>query len=147
MAKKYIVRLSESERQSAESIVQRLKGTSQKVRRAQILLQSDTAGPNWPDNQIASAYRCHLRTVEKVRKRFVEEGFEDCIEHKKRISPPTEALLDGRGEASLIALRLGHPPRGYASWSLRLLARKFVELSIVESISHETVRTILKKTA
>lgn len=147
MNKKYIVCLSDSERKAAEEIVNRLKGTSQKVRRAQILLQSDVEGPNWPDSQIATAYRCRIRTVENTRKRFVEEGFERCIERKKRISPPQEALLDGRQEASLIALRLGSAPQGYANWSLRLLARKFIELSLVDSISHETVRKILKKTA
>lgn len=147
MPKKYIVRLSDAERQSASEIVRRLTGTSQKVRRAQILLQSDVSGPNWSDAQIAIAYRCRVRTVEKVRKRYVELGFEACISHKKRLSPPCEPLVDGRGEAALIALRLGSPPKGYANWSLRLLARKFVELSFVDSISHETVRMILKKTA
>lgn len=147
MHKKYIVRLSDTEREAAERIVKRLKGTNQKVRRAQILLQSDASGPNWPDSQIASAYHCRVRTVENTRKSFVQEGFESCIERKKRISPPKEALLDGRGEASLIALRLGPAPKGYANWSLRLLARKYVELGLIDSISHETVRKTLKKTA
>jgi len=147
MNKQYIVRLNESERQAALAIIKGLKGTNQKVRRAQILLQSDADGPNWPDSQIASAYRCRIRTVENTRKRFVQEGFEACIERKKRISQPKEALLDGRGEASLIALRLGPTPKGYAKWSLRLLARKFVELGLIDSISHETVRKTLKKTA
>jgi hypothetical protein len=75
------------------------------------------------------------------------EGFEAALERKNPESPPTEKLLDGQQEAQVIATRLGPPPKGYANWSLRLLARKVVELEIVESISHETVRQTLKKTA
>lgn len=147
MNKKYIVRLSEPEREELLNIVKRLKGSSQKVRRAQILLQADSDGPNWTDVQIASAYRCRERTVEHTRKRFVECGLEQCVNGKKRSSPPTAKLLDGKQEASLIAMRLGPPPKGYANWSLRLLARKVVELRLVDQISHETVRSTLKKTA
>ena len=147
MNKKYIVRLNDTERSEAEGIVKRLKGTSQKVRRAQILLQADVEGACWPDAQIASAYRCRVRTVENTRKSFVEEGFDACINRKKRVSPPCSSLLDGKQEASIIALRLGAAPQGYANWSLRLLARKVVELGVVDSISHETLRQTLKKTA
>jgi hypothetical protein len=147
MNKKYIIRLSDSEREECLSIIKRLKGTSQKVRRAQLLLQADAAGPNWTDRKIAEAYRCHLRTVEKTRKRFVEDGFWECINRTKRTDPPTAKLLDGKQEASLIAMRLGPAPKGYTNWSLRLLARKVVELGLVERISHETVRSTLKKTA
>ncbi|QEG24974.1 helix-turn-helix domain-containing protein [Mariniblastus fucicola] len=120
MQKKYIVRLSEAERQAAEEIVKRLKGTSQKVRRAQILLQSDADGPNWTDVQIAEAYRCRRQTVENVRQRFVERGFEECLNRKRRDTPPTPKLLDGKQEAKIVAMRLGSPPKGYANWSLRL---------------------------
>lgn len=146
MPKKYIVCLSETERKKAEEIVNRLSGTSQKVRRAQILLQSDTCGPNWPDSQIASAYRCRVRTVENTRRRFVEHGFTECIDRKKRINPPSPKLLDGKQEAFIIAMRLGSAPKGYSTWSLRLLARKVVERGLVDSISHETIRKTLKKT-
>jgi hypothetical protein len=147
MQKKYIVRLSEAERQAAEELVKRLKGTGQKVRRAQILLQADANGPNWPDVQIAEAYRCRRQTVENVRQRFVERGFEECLNRKKRETPPTPKLLDGKQEAKIVAMRLGPPPEGYASWSLRLLARKVVELGVAESISRETARRTIKKTA
>lgn len=147
MNKKYKVRLRDSEREAAEDIVKRLKGTSQKVRRAQILLQPDADGPHWPDSHIASAYRCRIRTAENTRRRFVEEGFEECINRKKRTTVPIAKLLDGKQEASLIAMRLGAAPKGYASWSLRLLARKVVELGLIESISRETIRQALKKTA
>ena len=147
MQKKYIVRLSEAERRAAEEIVKRLKGTSQKVRRAQILLQSDADGPNWTDVRIAEAYRCRRQTVENVRQRFVERGFEECLNRKRRDKPPTAKLLDGKQEAKVIAMRLGPPPKGYANWSLRLLARKVMELGVAETISHETVRQTIKKTA
>jgi hypothetical protein len=117
------------------------------VRRAQILLKANADGPAWTDARIAESFLCRTKTVENVRQRFVEQGFEQTLERKKPQSPPTNKLLDGRQEAKVIALRLGAPPSGYAYWTLRLLARKVVELEITESISHETVRQTLKKTA
>ena len=147
MNKKYIVRLTETERASLLSIVNRLSGGSQKVRRAQILLQSDTDGPAWSDVQIAAAYRCRVKTVENTRKGFVLHGLEECLNRKKRIHPPKAKLLDGKQEATIIAMWLGAAPKGYAYWSLRLLARKVVELGVTDQISHETVRHTLKKTA
>jgi len=146
MPKKYIVRLSESERRELHRVIKKLSGSSQKVRRAQILLKADTGGSNWTDARIAEAFECRTKTVEDVRKRLIERGFEETLNGKKRSSSPTPKCLDGVQEAQVIALRLGSPPKGYANWSLRLLARKVVELSIVESISHETVRQTLKKT-
>jgi len=146
MQKKYIVRLSHEERQACEQVVDKLKGTSQKVRRANILLKADAAGPAWTDQQIAEAFRCRVQTVENIRKKCVLEGFEAALEHKKPAAPPA-SLLDGKQEAKVIATRLGPPPKGYGKWTLRLLARKVVELEIVESISHETIRKTLKKTA
>lgn len=124
----------------------KLKGTSQKVRRAQILLKADANGPNWTDRRIAEAFSCRIRTVETIRQRLVERGFDEVLNGKKRTTPPVEKLLDGKQEAKIIALRLGLPPKGYTSWSLRLLARKVVALEIVDSISYETVRRTLKKT-
>jgi len=76
----------------------------------------------------------------------VLEGFESALERKKRPTAPTEKRLDGEQEAKIIAMRLGPPPEGYANWTLRLVARKAVELEIVDSVSHETVRQTLKKT-
>ena len=146
MQKKYIVRLSDEERDTLREVVKKLKGTGQKVRRAQILLKADANGPSWSDGRIADAFSCRTRTVEKVRQRLVERGFNETLEGKKRTTPPTEKLLDGRQEAKIIAMRLGPPPKGYANWTLRLLARKVVALEIVDSISHETVRRTLKKT-
>ena len=147
MYKKYIVRLSDEERQICQEVVKKRKGASQKVRRAQILLQADADGPNWPDARIAEAFHCRVQTIENLRKRLVTEGFEPTLHGKTRESPPTPPLLDGEKEAKLIALRLGKPPAGYGRWTLRLLAEELVALEVVESISHETVRQTLKKTA
>jgi hypothetical protein len=146
MQKKYIVRLSRSERNTLEEMAKKLKGSSQRVRRAQILLKADVKGGAWSDSRIAEAFGCRRQTVEVIRQRFVECGFQETLEGKKRSTPPTEKLLDGEQEAKIIATRLGTPPRGYANWTLRLLARKIVELEIVEAISYETVRRTLKKT-
>ena len=147
MNKKYIVRLSDVERQDCNNVVSELKGSSQKARRAQILSKADADGPAWTDEKIGEAFGCRVQTVENVRKRFVTEGFELALNGEKRQSPPTPSILDGEGEAKVIAMRLGKPPAGYGRWTLRLLAEQVVELEIVESISHETIRTTLKKTA
>ena len=147
MNKKYIVRLSDEERGVCQEIVKRLKGSSEKVKRAQILLKADADGPGWIDAKIAEAFGCRVQTVENLRKRLVTEGFEGAVERKQRATPPTPPKLDGVGEAKLIAMRLGKPPAGYGRWSLRLLADELVVLEVVESISPETVRKTLKKTA
>ena len=146
MNKKYIVRLSEEERQTCRDVIKKLTGTSQKVRRAQILLKADADGPAWTDEKIADAFNCRVQTVENIRKRLVTEGFERAFERKKRETPPTPPLLDGKGEAKLISMRLGKPPAGYGKWTLRLLADELVALEVVDSISRETVRKTLKKT-
>lgn len=146
MEKKYIVRLNDQERQELQSIVKKLSGTSQKVRRAQILLKADADGPAWTDARIADAFGCRTKTVENVRQRLVENGFRQTLDGKKRESPPTEKLLDGEQEAKIIAMRLGSPPEGYANWTLRLLARKVVELEIAPAVSRMTVSRTLKKT-
>ena len=147
MNKKYIVRLSDEERGVCQEVVKRLKGTSEKVKRAQILLKADVDGPGWSDAKIAEAFDCRVQTVETLRKRLVVEGFEAALERKRRATPPTPRKLDGAGEAKLIALRLGKPPAGYGRWSLQLLADELVVLEVVESICPETVRKTLKKTA
>lgn len=147
MEKKYIVRLSEEERYQLREVIKKLKGTGQKVRRAQILLKADAQGPNWTDQQIAEAFGCRTKTVENIRQRLVERGFEETLNGARRQSPPVKKLLDGEQEAHIIALRLGPPPKGYANWSLRLLSRKVVELGISDQMSYETARRTLKKTA
>lgn len=144
MKKLYIVRLTDAERDTLRGVVKKLSGSSQKVRRAQMLLKADANGPAWTDAKIADAFDCRIRTVENLRERFATAGFELTLNGVPK--KPRPKLLDGKQEAKVIALRLGPPPKGYANWSLRLLADRVVELSIAESISHETVRQTLKKT-
>ena len=145
MNKKYIIRLSDEERNTCETVIKKLSGSSQKVRRAQMLLKADANGPNWIDSQIAEAFNCRTQTVENLRKRMVCDGFRQALEGKKRALPPTLPKLDGEAEAKLIAMRLGSPPAGFAHWTLKLLAGQLVALEVVDSISPETVRQALKK--
>lgn len=147
MNKKYIVRLSEEERSTCHATIKKLKGSSQKVRRAHLLLKVDADGPAWTDAQIAEAFDCRVQTIENLRKRVVTESFELALDGKKRAQPPTLPKLDGAGEAKLIALRLGQPPQGFGKWTLQLLAGQLVKLEVVDSICPETVRKTLKKTA
>ena len=147
MKKKYIVHLTDEERCRCREKIEKLSGSSQTVRRAQVLLKADVDGPAWTDRRIADAFSCRTKTVENIRQRFVLEGFERALERKLRREPPVRKLLDGEQEAKVLALRLGPPPKGYAHWTLRLLARRVVELEIAESVSYETVRRTLKKTA
>ncbi len=146
-SKKYVVRLTDSERETLQRIVDKFKGTSQKVRRAQVLLKADADGPDWTDQKIADAFGCRTQTVENIRERLVTKGFEATLDGQKRLKAPRQKLLDGEQEAKVIALRLGKPPAGFSNWTLRLLAQQVVVLEIAESISHETVRRTLKKTA
>ena len=147
MNKKYVVRLTDEERAICEATVKKEKGKSEKVRRATILLKTNADGPAWDDAKISEAIGCRTRTVENVRQAFVLEGFEKALVRQKRVTSPTPKLLDGTAEAKLIAMRLGKPPAGFGHWTLRLLADQLVELEIVASISPETVRQTLKKTA
>jgi hypothetical protein len=110
MNKKFIARLSEVERSVCQEIIRNLKGSSQKFRRAQILLKADADGPGWIDGRIAEAFNCRVQTIENLRKRLVTEGFDLALEGKKRQQPPTPCKLDGETEAKLIAMRLGKPP-------------------------------------
>lgn len=145
-SKKYVVRLRDDERQVLLEVVGKFKGTSQKVRRAQVLLKADADGPDWTDARIAEAFGCRTQSVENIRERFVTRGFELALNGLPRLKPPRQKLLDGEQEAKVIALRLGSPPPGFSNWTLRLLAERVVALEIVESISYETVRRTLKKT-
>ena len=147
MLKKYIVRLTDAERATLMEVVKKLKGSSQKVRRARVLLKADVDGPAWTDAKIAEAVGCRTKTVENPRERLVTLGFDITLNGKAREQPPRPKLLSGEQEAKVIATRLGPPPQGFAHWSPRLLADKVVELEITPSIGHETVRRTLKKTA
>lgn len=145
MNKKYTVRLTEEERQMLLDLVAKGNAAAYKIKHANILGKVDADGAQWTDEITADAFSCHANTVRNVRQRFVEQGIEAALNRKKL--PPRQSKVDGRAEACVIALRCGDAPEGSARWTLRLLADKLVELEMVEEISHETVRTVLKKTS
>jgi DNA-binding MarR family transcriptional regulator len=146
--KKYIVRLSGEERKSLNHLISSGKGPARLFTRARILLKADVGegGPSWPDEKIAEALDVTIQTVERVRKQLVEEGLEAVLSRRKYVQKISRKKLDGDAEAHLIALACSKTPEGYTRWSLRLLADRMVELGYVESISHEAVRRVLKKT-
>jgi len=146
MRKKYIVRLTDAEREILTGLLKRQRVAAQKVRRARILLKADVEGPNWTDGQIAEAFDCQTRSVEGLRERLVTEGFEVAL-HGRPKRRVRRKVLDGEQEAQIMALRLRPPPKGFANWTLRLLAERAVALEIVASVSYETVRRTLKKTS
>lgn len=147
MAKKYRVTLTPEERQELEGLIGKGKGEARKLAHARILLQADEAegGPKRTDAEVASVLNVSVRTVERVRERFVEQGFEAALAPKPSERVYTR-LLDGAQEARLIALACSAPPLGKTHWTLRLLAERVVELEIAETCSYETVRRVLKKT-
>ncbi len=144
--KRYVVRLEPQEREGLERLVRVGKAAAYKIRHANMLLMADAEGRGWGDETIAQGLGVSVGQVEHLRKRFVERGLDACLERKKQERPSIEPRFDGESEARLIALACGKPPGGRQRWSLRLLADKAVELRIVESASHETVRQTLKKT-
>ena len=139
--KRYIVDLTEAERQQLLEMTRKGEIKARKMRRALILLKADEG---WTDGEIVAALGVSRPTVERIRKRFVLGGLEKALNEDPR--PGGRRKLDGRAEAQLVALACSQAPEGHARWSLRLLAAKLVELGVVESISHETVRQTLKKT-
>jgi transposase len=147
--KKYIVTLTDEERVSLERLVRTGKAAAYKVTHARILLKADSSegGPACTDGQIADALQVGTATVGRLRQRFVEEGLDAALCRKKQRRPSRERTFDGAAEARLIALACSQPPEGRAGWTLRLLAEKLVELEVVESVSHETVRQVLQKTS
>jgi transposase len=146
--KKYIVILTDEERQNLHALLAAGKASAQKLTRARILLKADQAegGPAWPDERIAEALDVGRATIARVRQRLVEQGLEAALGRKPQDRPSRLRKLDGAAEARLIALACSAPPEGQATWTLRLLADKLVECEVVDSVSHETVRQVLKKT-
>ena len=147
MNKRFVVRLSVEERQRLESLIAKGKAAARKLTRARILLKADCSplGPSWTDLQISEALDVGVITVHRVRQAFVEGGLEGVL--VRRPVPRRLRMLDGEQEARLIALACGNPPAGRRRWTLRLLAERFVGLGHVESVSHETIRSVLKKTS
>jgi hypothetical protein len=148
MKKKYIVTLTPEERQMLQSMLSRGKAAARKLMHARILLKADASsqGPGWDDGQIVKSLDVGRATVERVRREFVEEGFEAALERRKPCRQ-YERRLDGDGEAHLIALACSQAPEGRSRWTLRLLADRMVALEQVDQLSHETVRAVLKKTS
>jgi transposase len=144
MNTKYLVELSDEQRQHLEKITSSGRYTARQIRRAQILLKSDPKA-SWSYEQISEAFDVSAVTIAKVRKAFVEHGLETALQRKKP-EREYEHSLDGEGEAHLIALACSQPPAGRTYWSLRLLRDRFVKLGHIDSISHETIRRVLKKT-
>jgi transposase len=146
MEKKYIVDLTSKERKYLQHLVNKGKVAGYKIRHAQMLLKADQGrhGPAWPDEQIAEVFGTHEATVRRLRERFVEEGLDEALQRKKRQNYTRK--LDGDAEAHLIAIACSQPPKGRNRWTLRLLADRVVELSVVDSVSHMTISRTLKKT-
>jgi hypothetical protein len=147
MHKRYIVRLEADEREQLANLVKNGKSAAYRIKHANILLMVDASAEAWSDDKTAQALHCHTNTVRNVRQRFVEQGLEAALERKKQEKPSRSRCCDGETEARLIALSCSQPPTGHGKWSVRLLADKMVELEVVQSISHETVRQTLKKTS
>jgi transposase len=146
---KYIVELTSEEQKELAQLVSKGKAAARKITHARVLLQANASkgGPAWTDKQISQAFGVHTNTIHGIRRRFVEHGLQAALERKKQDHLSRKRVVDGDVEAHLIALRCGDPPEGRNQWTLRLLADKLVELEIVPSICHETVRKTLKKTS
>ena len=144
---RYTVKLTKSEVEELMSIINKGSHTSQTFRTAYILLNCDEGrySEKVTNEQISKVLKVGMRTVDRVKKKFIEEGFEACLD-RRPTSRIYERKTDGDLEAKLVTLCCSEPPKGFANWSLRLLADKMVELNYVESISHVTVRSVLKKT-
>ena len=144
---RYTIKLSKAEVDELQAIINKGSHTSQTFRTAYILLNCDEGdySEKVPNKQISKVLKVGMRTIDRVKKKFIEEGFESVLDCSptRRIY---ETKLDGDVEAKLVTLCCSEPPKGFAKWSLRLLAEKMVELNYVESISHVTVRNVLKKT-
>ena len=144
---KYVIELSNQEKVRLMEIVKKGNSPARTILRANILLASDKQNDRYMTvSEIANAYRTTPTTVQTVRTYYCKNGLEATINRKKRETPPIPAKVTGEVEAHIIALACGQPPEGYSRWTLRLLANKTVELGYIESISHVTVSTILKKT-
>lgn len=147
MAPRYKITLLETERNTLEAITRNRKTGAKKFMNARALLLCDAGehGPAWTVAQVARAIGVTSRTIEHIKKRFIEEGLEAALERKKRQTPPRAVIFDNEFEARLIALACSEAPAGHARWTIKLLTDKAVELKFAPSVSHMTVHRILKK--
>ena len=144
---KYVIELSAEEKAKLMELVSKGKSPARTILRANILLASNKENEKYMTiSEISKAYHTTPTTVKNVRASYCEKGLEATINRKKRETPPVPAKVTGEVEAHIIALACGEPPEGYSKWSLRLLAERTVELGYIDSISHVTVSTVLKKT-
>ena len=142
---KYVVRLTDEERQTLQQLVVGPRVARDKALRARMLLKADVDGPGWSDGQIADAFEVGVSTIHRLRQRVVEDGLEAAL-HRQPLARTKPRKLDGVQEAHLVAIACSQAPQGRTSWTLHLLADKLVALEIVDAICPETVRKTLKKT-
>ncbi len=147
--KKWIVRLEAEERERLRKLVRKGKAAAYKIRHANVLLAVDEseAGASLPDARVAETLRIGVRSIESLRRRFVEEGLDACLIRKQQVRPSVQRMFDGEKEAKLIAVACGPAPKDRARWTLELLADRAVELRIVETCSPATIQRVLKKTS
>ena len=148
MKKKYVVTLTEVERQMLQEMLSRGKAAARKLTHARVLLKADTSDgrPAWSDDAIAQGLEVGRATVERIRREFVEEGLQAALERRKSRREYQRAL-DGDGEAHLVAMACSRAPEGRSRWTLRLLAERMVQLEYVDQVSKDTVWRVLKKTS
>lgn len=146
--KQHSIVLTAEQRRELEALISAGHAPARKITHARILLKADCGpqGPRWSNRQIHEALDVGETTVRRVRHSFTQGGLEAALNRRPQPPRPAKRKLDGDQEAHLIALLCGQAPEGYERWSLRLVANKLVELELVESVSHETVRQVLKKT-
>ena len=148
MSPRYHITLTEDERKDLEALTRNGKTGAKKFihARALLLCNAGLDGPAWTVTDTAEALGVTSRTIEHLKKRFIEEGLEAALERKPRVKPPRDVVFDGAFEARLIALACSDSPAGYQRWTVRLLADKAVELEFAATVSHMTVQRVLKKT-
>jgi hypothetical protein len=146
--KRYIVRLTQGERDHLNALLRSNQRIAHKKQvRAQVLLKVDEGehGPAWTDDKAAEAFDLHINSIHAIRKDLVLRGFEDALERREQANPRRKPVFNEKSEKDVLTLAVSRPPDGHARWTLRLLADEVVRLDIVDEVSHETVRKVLKK--
>lgn len=146
--KRFVVELSPQEREQLRAVLHAKRVAARKRRRAQILLKIDEGehGPQWTDARAADAFEVSVNTIVNIRRDLVAQGLDQAIAREEQKTPRRPRVIEASVERELLAIAESEPPRGRARWTLHLLADRMVQLEVVESVSHETVRKALKKT-